>query len=68
VEGSAADFDDTFDVSDSTDGAYGEPANEGTNVCVAALSTMLGGNTRAVRDLTGFSVVPLPGFEPGFPP
>lgn len=53
MEGSAEDFGETFDVSDSTESAYGEPANEGTNVCrVAALSTMWAGNPRAVRDLS----------------
>lgn len=63
VEGSRRDYDEPFEVSDSLDSVYGSPDHEGANVCrVAAISTMLRGNSAAIRDVTD-EVAAL-----GFPP
>lgn len=63
MEGSSSDYDEPFEVSDSIESVSPSADNEGANVSrVAALSTMLGDNRAAVRDLRD-EVVAL-----GFPP
>jgi hypothetical protein len=52
VEGSSRDYGEPFEVSDAPESVYATPSNEGANVCrVAALSTMLGGNASAIRQV-----------------